>query len=46
VAKTDLTGIFLAVTTDWYDSDGVKVKKSDPDGTTLRNSRIRLLVIR
>ena len=35
VAKADLTGTIQAVTTYWYDADGVRVKKSDPDGTTL-----------
>ena len=35
VTKTDLTGTVLAVTKYAYDGDGVRVRKDDPDGTTL-----------
>ena len=35
VTKTDLTGTVLAVTSFYYDGDGVRVRKDDPDGTTL-----------
>ena len=35
VMKTDITGTVLAVTQYAYDGDGVRVRKSDPSGTTL-----------
>ena len=35
VTKRDLTGTVFAETTFFYDGDGVRVRKDDPDGTTL-----------
>jgi len=35
VTKTDLTGTVLAVTSFYYDGDGVCVRKDDPDGSVL-----------
>ena len=36
VTKTDLTGTVLAVTSFYYDGDGVRVRKDDPDGPRAR----------
>ena len=35
VMKTDITGTVLAVTQYAYDGDGVRIRKTDPDGMTL-----------
>jgi len=44
VVKSDVTGTMLATTTIGYDGDGVRVRKTDPSGTTLYVGDIEVLI--
>ena len=44
VVKSDVTGTMLATTTIAYDGDAVRVKKSDPSGTTYYLGTIEVLI--
>lgn len=44
VVKSAVTGTILATTTIAYDGDGLRVKKTDPSGTTLYLGTVEVLI--